>query len=125
MRALREGGRLIYSTCSLEAEENEDVVVEALERESGFRLLPWKEQVRDVGDSKVRCMKAAPSGFPGARLISSCASFPGSTRGMASLPPASHANESARMLCIDFNHARENALYEVHGFSRAAPSDQR
>ena len=45
MRALRPGGRLLYSTCSLEAEENEGVVVAALDSVKGFHVVPWREQI--------------------------------------------------------------------------------
>jgi 16S rRNA (cytosine967-C5)-methyltransferase len=44
MGALRPGGRVVYSTCSLEPEENEAVVTKLLRQHKGFRLLPWRDQ---------------------------------------------------------------------------------
>jgi 16S rRNA (cytosine967-C5)-methyltransferase len=45
MRTLRKGGRLVYSTCSLEPEENERVVAQVLKRDEAFELLPWRPQI--------------------------------------------------------------------------------
>ena len=81
MRALREGGRLVYSTCSLEAEENEDVVIEALERESGFRTLPWKEQVRALELEGTLYEGSAERLFPGRSPDQFLRTFPGLYQG--------------------------------------------
>jgi 16S rRNA (cytosine967-C5)-methyltransferase len=53
MKHLASGGHLLYSTCSLEREENEDVIENALARESGFELLDCRlelERLRQAGD---------------------------------------------------------------------------
>ena len=43
LKALAPGGRMVYSTCSLEPEENEQIIEKVLHSNNGFRLLSHSE----------------------------------------------------------------------------------
>jgi 16S rRNA (cytosine967-C5)-methyltransferase len=51
LRQLSPGGRVVYSTCSLEREENEAVVEEVLRDSSEFRLLDCREELERLRSS--------------------------------------------------------------------------
>jgi 16S rRNA (cytosine967-C5)-methyltransferase len=51
MQHVAPGGRLIYSTCSLEPEENEQVVADCLHNQAEFKVVPVREELRRLQQS--------------------------------------------------------------------------
>ena len=50
MQHVTSGGRIIYSTCSLEPEENEIVVQAAIEAEPSFRVIDCRDELQRLRD---------------------------------------------------------------------------
>lgn len=48
LRAAAPGGRVVYSTCSLEPEENEQVIASTLKHHAGVRILPLVQRLNEM-----------------------------------------------------------------------------
>ena len=65
---LAKGGRLVYSTCSLEREENEEVVKAALTGASDFSIADCRTELEHLQRSGELCMKDVGSFLSGPNL---------------------------------------------------------
>jgi 16S rRNA (cytosine967-C5)-methyltransferase len=55
LRAVRPGGYVLYSTCSLEPEENEQVVKAILSESAEARLVPLQRRIEDLRGEGILC----------------------------------------------------------------------
>jgi 16S rRNA (cytosine967-C5)-methyltransferase len=58
-RAVKPGGRVVYSTCSLETEENEQVVEAVLAERSGMRRISVVERIDELKDAGILTVEGA------------------------------------------------------------------
>jgi len=73
LRAARTGGRVVYSTCSLEPEENEAVVADVLKGQQAARIVPMQDRIAEMNAEGILVEE-------GAERLTSCVSPEGHLR---------------------------------------------
>jgi len=53
LRAVRPGGFVLYSTCSLEPEENEQVIDAVLSEDSGAKMVPLRTRIEELRSEEI------------------------------------------------------------------------
>jgi 16S rRNA (cytosine967-C5)-methyltransferase len=58
-RAVRPGGRVVYSTCSLEPEENEEVIAKVLRDEQAAHVVPMQDRIAEMMNQGIFVVEGA------------------------------------------------------------------
>jgi 16S rRNA (cytosine967-C5)-methyltransferase len=94
-RLVKPGGRLIYATCSLLAEENEAQVAAFLEAHADFRLVPIAEVWREVFDADT-LSSVIPAERSESRDPCHLSGAPNGRMGPGSAPPSRLGRDDSR-----------------------------
>jgi 16S rRNA (cytosine967-C5)-methyltransferase len=80
-RLVKPGGRLVYATCSLMPEENEGQIDKFLEAHADFKLVPYRDILKDIPSTNDTMLSLTPArhhtdGFFAAALVRDKAKIP-------------------------------------------------